>query len=100
MSRSADSTAATASPSDAPDARLKEIVAAGNWRRWFTASEAGFWVTVAVARSGFGVPEAEAMLILLRRSGPYLTAGFTSSATRYWCDGVKIVEIRRWRKAL
>jgi hypothetical protein len=27
-------------------------------------------------------------------------SGFTSSTTRYWLDCVKMVEIRRWPKAL
>jgi hypothetical protein len=33
--------ARTAAPSEAPRARLKEMVAAGNWPMWLMASEAG-----------------------------------------------------------
>src|SRR6266571_4036539 len=44
------SIAPTAAPSEAPGARLKEMVAAGNWPRWFTASSAGFSVTLVIAR--------------------------------------------------
>jgi hypothetical protein len=39
-SRSASAMALTASPSEAPSARLKEIVAAGNWPMWLMTSGA------------------------------------------------------------
>ena len=52
MSRCAASTAFTASPSDAPGARLKEIVAAGNWPMRLTTSGAARSVTRASADSG------------------------------------------------
>ena len=47
MSRCASSMASTASPSDAPRARLNEIVAAGNWPIRLSTSGAGRSVTCA-----------------------------------------------------
>ena len=38
--------------------------------------------------------------MLCSASGPTLNCGATSSTTRYWLDWVKMVEIRRWPKAL
>src|SRR5690349_14191945 len=52
MSRSAVSIAFTASPSDFPGARLKEIVVDGNWPRWLMARAPGRSVTFATAESG------------------------------------------------
>jgi hypothetical protein len=38
--------------------------------------------------------------MLSSASGPRWNSGATSSTTRYWLDCVKMVEIRRWPKAL
>ena len=58
ISRCAASMAFTASPSDAPRARLNEIVAAGNWPMRLTTSGAGRSVTVASADNGICVEPA------------------------------------------
>ena len=52
MSASAAVIAATASPSEAPGARLKLMVTAGNWSWCSTASGAVVRSTVATALSG------------------------------------------------
>ncbi len=51
-SRPAAAIASTAAPREAPGARLKETVAAGNCPRWLTASGADSSRTVAMAESG------------------------------------------------
>src|SRR5262252_9195666 len=48
ISRCAARIALTASPSDAPGARLNEIVAAGNWPRWLIARGPDFSTTRAM----------------------------------------------------
>src|SRR5499427_4896359 len=60
ISRSAARIAFTASPSDAPGARLKEIVAAGNWPRWLIARGPDFSTTRAMLerRTCCGAPDA------------------------------------------
>src|SRR5712691_1326767 len=42
----------TASPRDAPGARLNEMVADGNWPMWLTTRGAARWVIRAIAVSG------------------------------------------------
>src|SRR5450631_1055448 len=57
----ADSIAFTASPSEAPGARLNEIVATGNWPMWLMATAAGFVSKRAKLLSGMicsRVPES------------------------------------------
>src|SRR5262245_46188048 len=53
--------AATASPRDAPLARLKDTVAAGNWPMWFTTSGMVRSEMVATVESGTRVPDADTM---------------------------------------
>ena len=52
ISRSALRIALTASPSEAPGARLNDTVAAGNWPRWLTAIGAVCWMNWAIADNG------------------------------------------------
>ncbi len=52
ISASALRIASTAAPSEAPGARLNEIVAAGNWPRWLIDSGAVCSTTSAIADSG------------------------------------------------
>ncbi|MNT09507.1 hypothetical protein D3C72_1442930 [compost metagenome] len=88
-------TASTASPSDAPGARLNDSVAAGNWPTWLRSSAVGPCSTRATAPSGTVWP----LLLRTRRpviaSGPGCRAGSASSTTRYWLAWVKMVEICR-----
>ena len=48
--------AVTACPRDAPGARLKESVTAGNWPSWFTVSGAEVRSRLVKDRSGTGNP--------------------------------------------
>ncbi len=89
----------TASPSDAPGARLNEIVTTGNCPWWLTASGAvvvSIWVK---ALSGTEPPVVERRKSSLRSAGPFWKAGLFSSTTRYWLSCVNMVEIWRWPKA-
>ncbi len=52
ISASAALMASTALPSEAPLARLKDTVAAGNWPMWFTTSGAVRSLMVAIDDSG------------------------------------------------
>ena len=57
--RASASTAATASPSETPGFRLNEIVTAGSWPGWVTASGPVFCVIVASDESGTRSPAAD-----------------------------------------
>src|SRR5580698_2030277 len=98
MSCSAPSMALTAPPSDSPEARLKEMVAAGNWFRWLMTSgvcwvsmsemaESGTWELLAT-EDGRYTEFSEARLCC--------SEGSASRITRYWFDWVKMVETMRW----
>ncbi len=100
ISCSAALMASTAAPSDAPRARLNEMVADGNWPWWLTTSEPGCSTTVAKAPSGTCWPPLEATRRSYSDCGPSCNCGSASSTTRYWLDCVKMVEIRRWPYAL
>ena len=112
ISRAAPLMASTASPREAPGARLNEIVTAGNCPWWAMTSGAARSCTLATVASGtcaeppaveLGAPPA---LGLDRRYTPPSAAGaarnssFTSSTTRYWLSCVKTVEICRCPNAL
>ena len=89
------SMAFTASPSEAPGARLNDTVATGNWPRWLIDSGVGRSDNSAIADSGTCLPLLEGMRKSFSASGELCAAGSTSSTTRYWLDWVKIVETSR-----
>ena len=84
ISACACSIAATALPSDAPGARLNDIVTAGNWPAWLITS----WVLrsriVARLDSGTWRPSDVATNTCPSASGPTWKRGSISSTTRYW----------------
>ena len=74
-SRSAAVMALTASPSDAPGARLNEIVAAGNWPRWLITSGALRSLMRAIVSSGTCCPPLAAHVESAERRGTALELG-------------------------
>jgi len=94
------SIALTASPSEAPSPRLKEIVTAGNWPTWLMSNAVGRSVTRATLESGTGRPERVRTKMPPSAPGPVVSRGSTSSTTRYWLVCVNNVETCRWPKAL
>ena len=93
------SMAATASLSDAPGARLNDMLAAGNCPRWLTTSGVSLSLNFATELSCTWPPLAVVTYMPLSASNPLLKSGPTSSTTRYWLDCVKMVEMSRWLKA-
>src|SRR5215470_12132217 len=93
--------AVTASPKEARGARLKEMVAAGNWARWLICSGARRSVTAAMAKSGTWPPTLvdEGKKIEENAAIVFCRAGSASRMTRYWLDWVKMVEMMRWPNA-
>ena len=75
MLRFAARIASTASPSEAPGARLKEMVAAGNWPRWLTSSGAGFSLTRATDDSGTCPPPVAGDVDVVQRRRALLELG-------------------------
>ena len=80
----AASICSTASPSDAPAARLNDTVAAGNWPMWLTISGAARVSTRAMPESGVCRPSEVATWMRPMASGPSWKRPSTSSTTRYW----------------
>ncbi|MNV22477.1 hypothetical protein D3C71_1134520 [compost metagenome] len=95
----APSMACTASPSDAPGARLNENVTAGNWPTWLINRCAGRCSMRAMPFNGTCLPSGPATCRRAMASGPKATSGRASSTTRYWLAWVKMVEIWRWPNA-
>ena len=67
---------------------------------WLTASGPVRSATVATAESGTCTPPVPGTKMSFSARGPRRNSGFTSSTTRYWLACVKMVETRRWPKAL
>ncbi len=86
----------TAWPSDAPCARLNEIVAAGNWPWWLITSGPVRSLMRANAPSGTWPPDDEGSRSSATACGLSRNSGIASSTTRYWLDCVKIVDTSRW----
>src|SRR5580698_4897932 len=88
----------TAVLSDAPFARLNEIVTAGNCARWLmTSGDFTIWIW-AIAESGTW---PELLVWLGRYSSPIdctlgSDSGLATRITRYWSDCWKMVETIRW----
>src|ERR1700744_2283290 len=91
----------TAVLSDAPCARLNEIVTDGNCARWLITS--GDFVMLI-----FAMPDSGTCPLLLVWLGRYrlpmdLTvgsvSGFATRITRYWFDCSKMVDTMRWPSA-
>jgi hypothetical protein len=93
------SMASTASPSDTPSGRLKDTVAAGNCP-WRDRPPAAGRSSMRTAAQRHLPAAADSTCSCEIASGPCWNCGCASSTTRYWLDCVKMVEMRRWPKAL
>src|SRR5579859_5796773 len=94
MPCSAPSMALTAPPRDWPGARLKEMVAEGNWLRWLMTSGVSWVVTLEMAESGTWefVPTEDGRYTESSASRPCCWEGSASRITRYWFAWVKMVD--------
>jgi hypothetical protein len=81
-------------------ARLNDTVAAGNWPTWLTASGRPLFDARHRRQRHLPPPVPTARRAAKSPPGPCWNCGCTSSTTRYWLDWVKMVEMRRWPKAL
>src|SRR4029077_8160784 len=89
--------AVTASPREAPGARLKEMVAEGNCPRWETCNGAVSSRNLAITASGTGVePTDDGREMSDKDCNEVCSDGSASRMTRYWLELVKMVETMRW----
>src|SRR5690606_156455 len=93
ISTCAASIAATASPNEAPGARLNEIVVAGNWPIWLRSNALGRSSTRAMPDNATGVPETDGTRIRSSADGYNANCVIGSSTRRYLLAWVKMVEI-------
>ena len=83
----------TASPSDTPGLRLKEIVTDGSWPEWLIVIGPVPFVMLDTALSGTSAPVEDCTYSIDRASGSNWYWGSNSMMTWYWLVGAKIVEI-------